>query len=310
VNRRILSRIGDDAAIWQPSRSHRSVITTDALIENVHFRRETMLLADIGWRAMAANMSDLAAMGARPLLATVALGLPRAMPQSDILELYRGMLEIATAHGCGIAGGDLIRAPQLLLSITAIGEARPSHIKGRAGARAGDIAAVTGPLGASRAGLHILEHPEKECDEQLRAQALRAHRRPQPRVAEGEWLAASSNVHAMMDISDGLSSDLARICAQSRCAAVIESVPVSWSASEIAKQLGEDPQSYALAGGEEYELLVAVSARAFSYVSMRFSKRFGRPLLPVGRFREGTGAYVLKGGREESLVPTGWNHFS
>ena len=269
-----------------------------------------MALADIGWRAIAANISDLAAMGARPLLATVALGVPVAMSQSDILELYRGMLEIATAHGCGIAGGDVVRAPELFVSITAIGEVRASQIKGRAGACAGDIAAVTGSLGASRAGLEISENPRKERDEELRAQALQAHRRPQPRVAEGEWLAASRNVHAMMDISDGLSSDLARICAQSRCAAVIESVPVAWSASQMAKQCGEDPQSYALASGEEYELLVAVSARAFTYVSTRFSKRFGRPLLPVGRFREGTGVYVLKGGREESLVPTGWDHFS
>jgi thiamine-monophosphate kinase len=285
------------------------VITTDALVENVHFRRDTMPLRDAGWRAMASNISDLAATGARPALATVALGVSADATRDDILELYRGMVEAASAYDCEIAGGDITRAPSLVISITAIGEVRPSRVKGRAGARPGDIAAVTGPLGASRAGLHLADTQDM-LDEHLRNEALSAHRRPQPRVEQGRWLAASDHVHAMMDISDGLSTDLSRMCVQSNCAAYVESVPVAPSAAEMAKHRGEEPQLYALAGGEDYELLAAVAPRAFAYLSSRFAKRVGGPLHAVGRFREGSGLYVRKGEREEPLAPTGWDHLA
>lgn len=309
ANRRLLNRIGDDAAVWQPSRSHRSVVTTDALVENRHFRRATMGFHDIGWRAMAANLSDLAAMGARPVLATVALGVPLDVGPADLAELYRGMLAVAGKHGCAIAGGDTTRSTEMLISITAIGEVRPSNLKGRGGARPGDILAVTGPLGASRAGLHLADNLSMTNGD-LAREALRAHRNPEPRVREGAWLAAGSNVHAMMDISDGLSTDLSRLCAASSCAAIVEDVPVAECAREAAAARGEDPQTYALAGGEDFELLVAVDPRAFRYLSGRFRKRFGRPLYPVGRVREGSGMAVRKGELEEPLSPSGWDPFT
>ena len=308
ANRRLLNRIGDDAALWQPSRSHRSVITTDALVENRHFRRDTMSLRDIGWRAMAANLSDLAASGARPVLATVAVGVPETLSPEDLAELYRGMLAVATPHGCAIAGGDTTRSSELLVSITAIGEVRPSNVKGRAGARPGDVLAVTGALGASRAGLHLADNPNMISPEPAQ-EALSAHRNPEPRVSEGLWLAASANVHAMMDVSDGLSTDLVRLCAASQCAAVLEEVPVARSARDMALALGEDPQAYALAGGEDFELLCAVNARAFRHLSERFRKRFGCELHAIGRVRKGSGAFVLKGGQEEPLSSTGWDPF-
>lgn len=307
MRRKLCNSIGDDAAVWQPSRSHRSVITTDALIEGVHFRLDTMSPHDIGWRAMASNLSDLAAMGSRPVLATVALGIPAGANGATILDIYRGMLAVASAHDCVLAGGDLTRAPGWFLSITAVGEVRPAHVKGRGGARRGDVLAVTGPLGASRAGLHLADNVNVLTAE-LQDEASGAHRRPQPRVLEGRFLGASEHVHAMMDISDGLSTDLARMCERSRCAAVVEEVPVAACAAAMAAARAEDPQAYALAGGEDYELLVAVNARAFGYLSARFRKRFGRPLHAVGRVREGSGIFTRKGGREEPLAPTGWDH--
>lgn len=308
ANRRLLNRIGDDAALWQPSRSHRSVITTDALIENRHFRRDTMSLRDIGWRAMAANLSDLAAMGARPVLATVALGIPETLSADDLAEFYRGMLAVATPHGCAIAGGDTTRSSELLVSITAVGEVRPSNVKGRAGALPGDVLAVTGPLGASRAGLHLADNLNMLSTE-LAHEALNAHRNPEPRVSEGRWLAASANVHAMMDLSDGLSTDLVRMCAASKCAAVIEDVPVAPAAREMACARNEDPQAYALAGGEDFELLFAANARAFRHLSERFRKRFGRELHAIGNVRKGNGVFVFKGGQEQPLSSTGWDPF-
>jgi thiamine-monophosphate kinase len=305
--RKLLNAIGDDAALWQPSRSHRSVVTTDALVEGVHFRVETMGLEDVGWRAMASNLSDLAAMGARPVLATVALGIPSGSEPRDVLALYRGMLALASQHGCAIAGGDVTRTPGWFVSITAIGEVRPTHAKGRGGARPGDVIAVTGPLGASRAGLHLADNVNM-LPQELASQARAAHCRPAPRVREGRFLAASDRVHAMMDISDGLSTDLARMCARSKCAGLVEDVPVAASAAAIAQTRGEDPQSYALAGGEDYELLVAIAPRAFDYLSSRFCKRFGHPLIAIGRMREGNGVSVRKAGREEALASTGWDH--
>jgi thiamine-monophosphate kinase len=307
VRARLCNTIGDDAAVWQPSRSHRSVVTTDALVEGVHFRLDTMSLYDAGWRAMAANLSDLAAMGSRPVLATVALGIPEGVQTAGVLDLYRGMLDVGGAHKCAIAGGDITRAPQWLISITAIGEVRPTHLCGRAGAKPGDVLAVTGALGASRAGLHLSGNANA-LTATLADEATRAHRRPEPRVREGRFLAASEHVHAMMDISDGLSTDLARLCERSHCAAAVDDVPVARSAAAMAAARGEDPQAYALAGGEDYELLAAVDARAFGYLSSRFQKRFGRPLIAVGRTRQGSGVFVRKAGREEPLAPTGWDH--
>jgi thiamine-monophosphate kinase len=305
----VLNRIGDDAAVWQPSRSHRSVITTDASIEGVHFRFDTMSHADAGWRSMAANLSDLAAMGARPVLATVALGLPEGAQEAQVIDLYRGILDVATMHGCAIAGGDITRAPGWEICIAAVGEVRPSNVKTRSGARPRDVLAVTGPLGASRAGLHCADNVSM-LPTDLREEALQAHRRPSPRVAEGRFLAASVNVHALMDVSDGLSTDLLRMCERSGAAALLDEVPVARCAETMARARGEDPQTYALAGGEDYELLAAIDHRAFTHLAKGFRKRFGRPLFAIGRVREGSGAAVRKGGHEVSLAATGWDHLT
>lgn len=306
---RILVGIGDDAAVWQPSRSHRSVITSDALIEGVHFSRAWMSLEDIGWRAMASNASDIAAMGARGVLATVALGVPADLGPADVLELYRGIVACARTAGCPVAGGDLVRAPALTLAITVVGEVAPVRLKLRSGARPGDILAITGPLGASRAGLAHLRGDVRLAGE-LQAHAVAAHCRPQPRMREGRFLGASRNVHAMMDCSDGLSTDLARLTASSRVGALVDAVPVDPAAAEAARQRGEDPLDFAMAGGEDFELLVAVSSRAFPHLAARLQARCGRSLHALGRVQADAGVRVVKGGRAAPLSQSGWDHFS
>ncbi|HEY1882297.1 MAG TPA: thiamine-phosphate kinase [Candidatus Cybelea sp.] len=290
---RVLLGIGDDAALWQPSRSHRSVISTDMLVEGVHFTREAMSLEDAGWRAMVANLSDLAAMGARPVLATVALGVAHKNAAGDTLELYRGIAQAADRYGIAIAGGDLTRSEALTISIAVVGEVRPSNVKTRSGGRPGDVLAVTGELGAARAGL------EGAPD------ALEAFRRPHARLAEGRFLAASANVTAMMDCSDGLSTDVYRLCAASDCGARIENAPVAPSAFAFAQSRGENPELFALAGGEDFELLAAIRPRAFVYLAGRFAKRFGRPLLRVGVLEQEEG--VRQDG--QPLERSGWEHF-
>jgi thiamine-monophosphate kinase len=301
----LLIGIGDDAAVWQPSRSHRSVITTDALVEGVHFTRDAMSASDVGHRALASNLSDVAAMGAKPVLATIAFGVGPGADEAWILECYRGIAALAQRARCAIAGGDIVRAPAITISITIVGEVRPSNLKTRAGMLPGDTIAVTGPLGASRAGLAVaVEHPELAADPAA-ADALRAFRTPEPRLAEGRWLAASRNVRAMMDTSDGLSTDLARLARASGCGATIDTVPVAESARAIAARSGAGAEAWALDGGEDFELLVAVNSRAFSHLAGRFHARFGRPLLRVGVASPELGIRRSDG---TAVTSAGWDH--
>jgi thiamine-monophosphate kinase len=304
---RVLVGIGDDAAVWQPSRSNRSVVTTDALVEGVHFTREAMRAEDVGHRALAANLSDLAAMGARPVLATIALGFPAGTDPAWILGAYDGIAALAKRTRCAIAGGDLTRSPAVVLAITAIGEVRPSNLKLRSGARPGDVVALTGPLGASRAGLAAaVERPELAADP-ANAAVLAAYRAPEPRLREGRWLAASRHVRAMMDSSDGLSTDLSRLCAASGTGAVVEEIPVHPAARALAERTGADAERWALDGGEDFELLVAIEHRAFAHLANRFRAHFGRDLLRVGRITEGAGVRLANGA---AIAPSGWDHVS
>ncbi|HEY0798367.1 MAG TPA: thiamine-phosphate kinase [Candidatus Baltobacteraceae bacterium] len=299
--------IGDDAAAWQPSRSHLSVITTDALVDGVHFRCELMSAEHIGHRAMAANLSDIAAMGARPVLVTIALGVPAQIAPGYVLDLYRGMQALAARHGARIVGGDITRAPVLTLALTVVGEVRPSHLCRRDAGRPGDVVAVTGMLGASRAGLELLNSAIK-VDPQVAARASSAFSTPEPRVAEGRWLAASVNVHAMMDCSDGLSTDLGRLAVASDCGAVIEDVPIDPAANAIASAAGALGRDYALHGGEDFELIVTIAPRAFNYLAARFQKHFRRPLLRVGRLERQPGLRLAQASTVSELLPAGWDH--
>lgn len=300
--------IGDDAAVWQPSRSNRSVITTDALIENVHFSLAYMSLGDVGWRSMAANLSDVASMGARAVLATVALGVPPSASQAAVMDFYEGLDACARSAECEIVGGDLTSAPTWTIAITVVGEVRKTNLKTRAGAKPGDVLAVTGALGSSRAGLEVLRG-EIALPEDARKEASNAHRRPIPRMREGQWLGASRSVRAMMDCSDGLSTDITRLARASGVRARITDVPISASASATAAAMRADGMAFALAGGEDFELLISVEKRAFTHLSARFAVHFGRPLLRIGTAEAGEGVVVVKQGVEESLTPNGWEHF-
>ncbi len=281
------------------------MITTDALVEGVHFTREAMSAADAGHRALASNLSDIAAMGAKPVLATIAFGVGPGVDEAWILDCYRGLAALAERAKCAIAGGDVVRAPAITISITVVGEVRASNLKLRSTMLPGDAIAVTGALGASRAGLAAtVEHPELAGDAQLEA-AVRAFRTPEPRMAEGLWLAASRNVRAMMDTSDGLSTDLTRLARASACGAVIETVPVAEAARTVAARVGADADAWALDGGEDFELLVAIAPRAFAHLAGRFHARFGRPLLRVGTAEAGTGVRRSDG---SGVTSAGWDH--
>ncbi len=300
--------IGDDAAAWQPSRSHLSVVTSDALVDGVHFVSAAMDARAVGHRAMAANLSDIAAMGARPVLATVVLGVAATTSEAWILEVYRGMSALAALHGARIVGGDIVRAPVATLSLTIVGEVSRKRLKRRSGGRPGDVLAVTGPLGASRAGLELTLRPQPALDARTRSAALAAFGTPEPRVREGRQLAASAHVHAMMDCSDGLSTDVGRLARASGCGAEIDRVPVADAARIVAEAANDDPRAYALDGGEDFELIVAVDPRAFGHLGAAYEARFGAPLIPVGRLTVDPSLRIALASETRELVPAGWDH--
>jgi thiamine-monophosphate kinase len=302
--RRIEIGIGDDAAVWQPSRSHLSVITSDTLVDGVHFLSERTDAHSIGRRAMASNLSDIAAMAARPVLATIALGVARETSRTWILDCYRGMHALAARHGVRIAGGDIVASPATTLGLTIVGEVSRGRLRRRSGGRPGD---VTGPLGASRAGLE-LRRSAVQVAEPLRQAALDAFERPEPRLREGRWLGGSAHVHALMDCSDGLSTDVARLAQASGCGATLDAVPIHPAAVAVAAAAGADPLDYALDGGEDFELIAAVAPRAFAYLARRFRAHTGRSLLAAGRLEAEPGLRLVAAGRPAELVPAGFDH--
>jgi thiamine-monophosphate kinase len=278
--RGLAQRIDADAALVEPD----LVVTQDALVEGVHFRLDWTSWRDLGWKAAVVNLSDLAASGAEPAGLVVTLGAPPETDADDVLELYAGMAET----GVPVIGGDTTAAPQVVLSVTALG--RSDRVPGRAGASPGDAVVVTGPLGASAAGFEALRAG-------LDSPLVEAHRRPPLRLDEGRLLAAQAT--ALMDISDGLASDAGQIARRSGCRVVIEleRVPVADGVAELAARVNRSPWDLVCGFGEDYELLATLASRA--------AADFGFPV--VGRCEEGDGVALLAGG--ERFEAAGWEHF-
>lgn len=255
--------IGDDAAIWAPTTGMSSVITTDTLIEERHFRLDWTDWRSLGHKMLAVNLSDIASMGATPVLATITLGLTGDEQVADLEELYRGAAALAEPHDIAIAGGDIVRTTgPIVLSITVIGEGL--RLLRRDGARPGDRIIVSGTLGAAAAGLRLLEMPETRFGAATAELLVGAHLRPNPRVALGKVL-ARCGASAVMDLSDGLLGDLPKILTASGVAARVDSrlVPVI---PAVRALFSDDWLDLALRGGEDYELLATVPEDALGEI--------------------------------------------
>ncbi|MGI8558853.1 MAG: thiamine-phosphate kinase, partial [Solirubrobacteraceae bacterium] len=253
--------IGDDAAVVR-ARPY-VVVSTDSMVSGVHFRLGTSSARDVGWRALAGALSDLAAMGALAGEAYVSLAVGGAeLDAAEALELMRGAEELALARDVTIAGGDIVRSPTAAVNVTVVGWAEDAaELVGRDGARPGDLIGVSGELGGSAAGLALLEGRAKDAGVH-EATALRArHLRPRPRLLEGRALGALGCVRAMIDLSDGLASDAARIgeCSGQRLGLVLDALPLAPGVREVAGQLGVDHGELAACGDEKPKLFVCVS---------------------------------------------------
>jgi thiamine-monophosphate kinase len=264
----ILVGPGDDAAVIEPGRNLRLVVTTDALVENVHFSRAWYRPADIGHKALAVNLSDLAAMGATPRWALLSLALPGTLPVGDVDELIGGLATVARAHGVSVAGGNITRSPGgLVVDVTAGGEVASRRWLTRAGGHPGDELWLSGTVGAARAGLEMLEEGVRSAMDTLgdgpRTTCIDRQLRPEARVRLGIAMAKGRAARAAMDLSDGLADAVRQVAAASSCGAVVTgaAVPVDGEARRWWQAHAVDPLERAVAGGEDYELLFAVPPR-------------------------------------------------
>ena len=285
-----LPAIGDDAAVV-PAPAGRLLLCSDAAVAGVHADLAAVGVDDLGWKAVAATVSDIAAMGGRPRFALVTVSGP--LGDVDLDLLYDGVLAAAEASSCAVVGGDLTAAPGLVVSVAVVGSVDGEPVL-RSGAAPGDSLFVTGPLGAAAAGLALLQGGEAGVDPDLEL----AHRRPRPRVAEGE-VARLAGATAMIDLSDGLAADLWHLADESDVGVVVDRVPVAVGVARVA----DDPEALALGGGEDYELLFAAAdpdrvEEGFRAAGLTAPLRIGRC----------TGERSERQLRDDPLPRLGWEH--
>lgn len=288
--------IGDDCAVLPVGGGESLLFTADLLTEGVHFLRRATSARELGGKALAVNLSDVAAMGARPVATLLSIALPADAAGAWAEEFMEGYRALSARHGVALVGGDTTRSEGgITVNVTAIGRCADRCIKRRSAARAGDVVFVGGELGASGAGLRDLL--AGRCDTPLAAM----HRNPQPQVDEGVWLGGREEVHAMMDLSDGLASDIGHILALSGVGASIdtERIPVA---------AGADLRT-AACGGEDYKLLLTAAAAGADRLSAAFRDRFGAPLYPIGRIEAEGGLRWLRDGAPVALDWQGFSHY-
>lgn len=310
--------IGDDAAVIQNRPGFDTVVTTDLLVEGIDFRREATSPRLLGQKALAVSLSDIAAMGARPKWALLSLGIPPDVWDSVFIdEFYEGFFALANHYGVALAGGDVSRTPELIvIDSIVLGEARQDQAVSRAGAQADDLIFVTGALGGAAAGLRLVESGarlhsqdthEAEADS-LDALLLR-QLCPEPRVGWGTVLGEERLATAMIDISDGFSSDLGHLCRESGVGALIESshLPLDPNVIELCGRRALDPLLLALHGGEDFELLFTVRPQDLSRLPKRVD---GVPAIHVGAITNDPDRIrIAEGNRVWDLKPGGFDHF-
>jgi thiamine-monophosphate kinase len=291
--------VGDDCAVVPVPRRHEALVTTDFSLENVHFKQAWHPPDSIGHRCLARGLSDIAAMGGDPLAVFLSLAVPRDLPQSWVDGFLRGLLKLAGEFKVSLAGGDTAESPGgILADIVVLGSVPNGKAVLRSGARPGDRVHVTGELGASAAAIDLLSGGRK-----LRPSDFVSHFYPRPRVAVGRFLREKELASAMIDISDGLSTDLGHICEESGVGAELEagSIPVA----ALGKPARRVELKFALHGGEDYELLFTVPPR------MRVPSRIaGVPVRQIGVVTGGRRIYLRdKNGDRKPLPSQGWEHF-
>jgi thiamine-monophosphate kinase len=311
--------IGDDAAVTEVDRGALQVLTTDALVEGVHFDRRFSSPRDIGYKALAVNVSDVAAMGAAPRLALLSLMLPPSLDVEVVDGLIDGLVELASATGVTLAGGNITRSPgPLIVDVTVTGAVKPRRVLTRGGGRPGDRLFVTGTIGGGLAGLEWLlqeggrpgSTPSRTPDDPELAACVTRHRCPEPRARIGALLGRTRAASACMDTSDGLADAIRQICEASGTGATIDAskLPIHPGAARWFGSRGRDPVEASLTGGDDYELLFTVPHRRRGRVRLVQQQGRGIPLTPIGELTTDRSLIVQRGDATEPM-PLGFVHF-
>ncbi len=305
--------IGDDCAVIRRPEGKAWLLTTDCLVEDVHFRPAFMTLEELGAKAVAVNVSDIAAMGGTPRFVLVTICLPDSTPVADVEALYRGIRRSCEHYTLSLVGGDTACAPHMLLSLVLIGEQDEELVVARSGASTGDTICVTGTLGDAALGLALLEEGVRADGASTDVQwLLHRHVAPLPRLLIGRRIAEEGLATSMIDISDGLATDIKRLCGASGLGARIElaRLPCSSPLKEIAPARGLEPLKMALTGGEDYELLFTVPEEKQEALE-REARGPGPRITRIGTMTEATeGVLVVEpDGRARPLSEEGFNHF-
>jgi len=306
----LLVAIGDDCAVYKIAPGQVSLVTTDTMVEGVHFDLAWHPPLELGRKAASVNISDIAAMGGIPRFALLSLALTPAFDGKWLDAFMAGFLAVLAEHGAVLIGGDTVQSGhESVLSVTVLGEMAEAELITRKGARVGDVVLVSGFLGEAAAGLALcrLERAHDSGWQTLVA----AHLNPVPQVVLGRALATSGLVHAMQDLSDGLATDLAHICTESGVGAVVtaEKIPLSPILGKAAELCGQSAMDWALFGGEDYQLLFTVGEQQVVALSNLVREQVGRELFVVGRIVEGHGVFLEEAGQRREISYRGYEHF-
>lgn len=304
--------VGDDAAVLDLGDGMLTIVTTDMLVENTHFRLDLIVPHQLGWKSVAANMSDVAAMGGVPTWTFVSIGLKPDTEVSLVDELYLGVTECASTFGSKVVGGDTNAVEgNSVISVTQLGCVEPDRLALRSGAEIGDRVLVTGWLGNSRAGLELLLKYGLEEATRLSEYLVNTHLMPTPRVSEARAAVSTKAVRAMIDVSDGLAADLPKLCKAGDIGAVVyaDKLPISDDLREVAEKLGANAVELAASGGEDFELLMTVAPENVELVSKSIENRCDLPVTEIGEIVEGAVEIAFPDGTRKPLRG-GWEHFA
>ncbi len=310
-NDRVILGIGDDAAVIRCGEDGRMVFTTDAMVEGVHFERSWFPVESLGWKCLAVNLSDVAAMGASPVCCVVTAALPDGWSVEETEALYAGLRRCADRYRCPVVGGDTVRsAGGAVFSIAVLGEMRGAREIRRSGAAAGDRICVTGDLGGAAVGLNVLRSGGKHRDRF--PESVRRLLEPLPRAEEAVRLVRSGGVTSMIDISDGLASEIRHLCEASGlgCVLYADRIPVSRETAIWATEAGESPVRLALESGEEYELLFTADPAARMNQAVAGFAGPADKVTVIGEMRpRDAGIRIREDGAELPLTAGGWDHY-
>ncbi|TET52662.1 MAG: thiamine-phosphate kinase, partial [Desulfobacteraceae bacterium] len=305
--------IGDDCAVFGPYSGRVLLFTTDMLVEDIHFLKAKITPYQLGWKTIAVNLSDIAAMGGRPLFLLISLAIPAEMNIELIQDFYKGMKDICEHYEVNILGGDTVASPdKLVISVSLIGDAKENEVLYRSGARPGDSIYVTGNVGDSSAGLKILKN-EISPPKSIASHFIKIHNEPKPLIKTGRIIAASRLASAMIDLSDGLLSDLGHICKESGVGAILfrSKIPLSSELKLLASRVKFNPIDLAFSGGEDYLLLLTVPKAKIKDFEILYKDKGSSPLYLIGEIREEKGVRMVNDdGSIEEIRIRGFNHFS